>query len=241
MVLGASVILCILLGLAGEVRAQSGRRTKRSEPTRPAPTKEAEPPAEEQPPPEPARPEPVEPKYHLIVSADTSNVSNNRNITSYILGNCVQHLKETPLLSVTVGNDINRRKASERAKAEKEAYVVWLEFEGDNFSGSSRISDYYVTYIIYTPGTGKVKNQGRVNLRQQYQNVPTVGVGGIAVPLPVPLPPGTTLPGQNPSGARYPLEQSLQQAGRETGDRIMSVFDIATVPGRRFPLLGSGN
>jgi hypothetical protein len=241
--LGTSVIVGILFGLCSVSEAQSGRRVpKRSEPasTRPSPaTTEPERPAEDQPP-EPARAEPVKPQYSLVVVADTSNVSSNRNISSYILGNCVRRLQETPLLAVTVDKAVNRKKASDMAKLEKERYVVWVEFEGDNFGGNTRISDYYVTYIIYTPVTGKQKDQGRVYLRQ-YQNVPTVGVGGIGVPIPVPLPPGTTLPGQSPGGVRTPIEQSLEQAGIETADRIMNNFNIAAAPARRYPLLESGN
>jgi hypothetical protein len=234
-ILGASFILGIILGIGGMSHAQSGRRVqKKSEPVRTSPSTQVEQPAEE---PEPARPEPVTPKYSLVVASDTSNLNSSRNFLSYIVGNCVQRLKESPLLAVTIESSVNRKKASDRAKTESEKYVVFIEFEGDSFGGSGRLSDYYVNYTIFTPGTAKIKSQGRVYLRAS-RNVPTVGVGGVGIPVPVPLPPGTTIPGGSPGGARSPIEQTLEYAGRETGDKIMSAFDVAVAPGRRFPMSG---
>src|SRR5262245_50399277 len=86
--LGTSVIVGILFGRCRDVQAQSGRRVqKRNESTKPSPaTPDYERP-DEAPPPEPVKNEPVKPQYSLVVLADTSNVSANRNISSYVIGN----------------------------------------------------------------------------------------------------------------------------------------------------------
>lgn len=220
-ILSLLVFFLTIFALIIPAGAQSGRRPKRSD--TPAPTVQP-PPKEEEPEPkyEPPPPPKEEPRIPLLVVADTPSLNLPTGVNNYVLGACVERMKLASQLSVQVGKELNRKQASDRAKEETETHVVWLQFDTENSDfNRSNINDLRVDYVVFTPGTGKIKYTGRVYLRP-YQARQGIGVGGIALPLP-----------RVPAG-RSSLELSLQQAGIETADQVMAKFNIQVLQRRPY-------
>ncbi|MEW6731073.1 MAG: hypothetical protein AB1489_07040 [Acidobacteriota bacterium] len=215
----ALLFLCfsILLGLIGSVEAQSGRRPKRSSSSNPVSTPTTTPVEEEEPPPssEPEKQTPKQeaPRFSLIATTDVQSVSVPSTVYGLIMSGFAGRLKETPIFDTKLEKQMTRKEATDLAKTQTEVFVVWLQFGGDAFNGGGNsISDYSVDYFVFQPGTAKLKSQGRVYLRPYS---PNVNVGSVPVQVPLPLP---------PANGRSPLQYSLEQAGREAGDRVISAF-----------------
>jgi hypothetical protein len=102
---------------------------------------------------------------------------------------------------------MRRKEAIDRAKKETETYVVLLEVDADSLNSSGGLGrvnaeDVQVSYTIFSPVTGKVKDSGRVYVR----------------------------PSRSILGGRVPtsrgVDSQLYEAGRETAARVMSVLNI---------------
>jgi hypothetical protein len=205
-----------IVAIAGPAVAQSGRKvTKRTEPVNPTPT--APEPVEEPEPPLPAREQ--LPQITMLVVGDNNRFNLPTGFAEYVVKNCVARLRQSNRLSIGVGKEVSRKQATDQAKSESEKFVVWITVESQRSDlNQPRLDDISVDYVVFSPGTAKIKTQGRVYLRP-YR--PGIGIGGVGVPLP-------TAPGVNQ------IEQPLQQAGIETADRIMSSFNIGIVGQRPF-------
>jgi hypothetical protein len=70
--------------------------------------------------------------------------------------------------------------------------------------GQVNLDDLVVSFTIFSPGTGKVKEQGRVYVR----------------------PSGGVLSQRLPTGRTGELQ--LNEAGRETADRVMSILHLGS-------------
>jgi len=71
-------------------------------------------------------------------------------------------------IKVTYEPNMRRKQAVERAKKETEAFVILLQLATDNMGGSvGDVSpeNLIVAYLVFSPVTGKVKDQGRVYIR----------------------------------------------------------------------------
>lgn len=99
--------------------------------------------------------------------------------------------------------NMNRKEASNRAKKATEASVVFLQLSTQAAGGSmgqASFEDLVVNFTIFSPGTGKVSEQGRVHI------------------------------GRNRSiiGQRLPTSRSgiaqLMEAGRETATRVLALL-----------------
>jgi hypothetical protein len=105
---------------------------------------------------------------------------------------------------------MNRKEASDLAKGSTDSYVLWFELRSDRGNYTSDdpryASELYVDYSLYVPGTGKIRTSGHVYQRR---------VGAIGSPVPLP-----------PTIGRGPVESQLEQAGRETADRVMAALNI---------------
>lgn len=199
----AVVILVLLIHSFGE--AQSGRRapnpTQPPVPT-PTPTESVQPP--------PAQNKPAL-KQTLIVGMDATGGSSY--IPSYwadaAWGGFVERFRDISSVTISGDRNMRRKEASDLAKKETESFVVLLQLEtlsAGASMGQANPDDLTINYIIYTPGTGKVKNQGRVYVRQ---------ARGI-------------LTGRLP-GSRT-IELQLAEAGRETADRVAATLHLASPP-----------
>ncbi len=214
----SGLLSCALVILFGTVAvAQSGRAPKPT--TSPAPIAQPE-----------ATVKPTEARLHTTFSlsliATKSVPSSNLAIwTGMAFRRFMERLSESPRVKITQEKEMNRKEASDLAKTRTDDYVVWIQLEVDVKMNGSLESDserasittinpgcLLVGYIVFTPGTGKVKTQGRV-----YQDeYPSVCTGTASRPSPLPS-------GREP---RHPVEYTLRKAAREAADRVMTALDI---------------
>jgi hypothetical protein len=209
LVITAAVALALISMTAA---AQSGRRLPKSAPT-PEPSLQPAPAAK------PA--EKPKPALKLIVGAEQRDFISG--LPSYLIGSvvkaCADRLDAAPSVEVTVSyRDLNRGEAIKTAKAEKEAYVVWLQLGTDrlNYDRQIDINDLYLQYVVYAPVTAKIAANGRT-YPQGY------GRGGVIVN-----------PGRLPGNNLPYIEQALKQAARVAAERILDAL-IADIPGERVP------
>lgn len=192
--------------------AQSGRRLPKAA-SNPAPSPTAEPatkPAEK-------------PKaaLKLIVGADRGYIANMPlYLSSSALKGCVDRLDAAPSVDITVSSrDVNRGEAIKTAKAQKEAYVVWLELGSDRMRMGSEvdINELYLQYVVFAPTTAKITTSGRTYPAGYGRGRVIVNPGGI--------------PGRN----NWPyMEQAVKQAGRAAAERILDAL-LGELPSERVP------
>lgn len=201
----ALIVVAITFICAGLVRAQSGRRsTNGSESTTPSvsgPKTVEKTPAKT-------------PKLHLLVGVEDRNPISNMPyyLSDTVLDNCMRRFDEaSEVNAAATGRGMTRADAISRAKAQKEAYVVWLQL-GSDVTDSGRQSkngpdELYVRYTIFEPTTGKVKQSGR-----SHQSIYKTGRGGVSAP----------------TSKNSPLysEYAVKQAAREAAERVLEAFDI---------------
>lgn len=198
--LGVPFILAIcLIG-----QAQSGRRSPK--PLSP-PTNTPSPAESEQPPPSGNKPA-IKPQK-LVVGMDDSSASSYipQYISDEVWRGFIGRLNGISSVTLTTDRNMRRKQAIDRAKKETESFVVLLQLGTDNIGagvGPGQINssdDLVITYVIFSPGTGKAKDQGRVYVH------PSRSVLGQRLP--------TGRPG----------ESQLNEAGREIASRVMSALD----------------
>jgi hypothetical protein len=170
-----SFALIFALGCAATAAAQSGRRAK-SPPAPavvPTPDPSAAPIVLEQP----------KPTLQFVVGIDRYDSFSSVSIASYnaVLRSCSDRLDESPLVSVErLERSMSRNEATNRAKAEKNAYVVWLRLREDNMSSSptGTPNNVAIEYVVFAPTTGKVVSSGSAYPRKR-GIIPGSGTSGI--------------------------------------------------------------
>lgn len=193
--------------------AQSGRRIpKRPTTADPMPSKDSEPP--------PAKPEEKKsdkPAIPIMLAKHAYDIMYSSDIyLNVVMSGFMERVAKMQNIKIEpAGQDLNRKQASDAAKASPDRYVVWFQLMTDSMS-SAPTSDYsyayylYVDYVVFTPGTGKVKSSGHVYQRSR-------GAGPVNMPVP----------------GRTSAEYSLRYAGMELADRVLGVLDLnspATTP-----------
>lgn len=167
-------MICVLT--AG---AQSGRRAKPTAPV-PVPTPEATP--------TPAAPaEKPKPAVTFIVGLDRYGDFSRVPLNAYsgVLRSCSERLDDS--LSVKAQEataDMTRGDAIRQAKAEKEAYIVWLQLR-PTFPDQVQVNDdsygVYIEYTVFAPTTAKQVASGHT-YPEAYRNrrvrVPTSSING---------------------------------------------------------------
>lgn len=195
----AIALLAIFIGTAS---AQSGRRLPKSRSV-PTPT------------PAPVEKKPVEetpaglPVFVGIDQFENFGAHVPLYFFDSVMRACAERLDETSIEISIVQSGMNRSDAIKRAKAEKEAYVVWLQLRTDD-AGSrdlSDLSEIFIEFVLFEPSTAKVKTSGR---SYQWKGAG----GGVAVPG---TPARNTLP--------Y-TEYRLKQAARAAAERILTALNI---------------
>jgi hypothetical protein len=184
------------------VEGQSGRRVPKK-PDSPDPR----PPAQSEPPVIQAEPKDEKPRIPVMVVKYQSLIGSSSMYSNDVAEGCMRKLQGSTMLKVRAGKDMNRKEASDYAKASEDTYVVWIQLEVDsaysrNSDGIGYVNPYslYVDFVLYTPGTGKSKTSGHV-----YQRRGTTG----------------GLP-RTGGGAEY----SLRYAGEETGNRVLDALGL---------------
>jgi len=197
----------LLVAIASSGISQSGRRATKSK-TMPLPTPE--------PAATPATPaEKPKPQLTFIVSMDRFGDFGGIPLYTYstVLRNCVNRLDEDSSVKAEIADrEVSRGDAIRRAKAEKEANVIFLQLRPDTVSGdtqgSSSLSNVYLQYTVFAPTTAKIIASGRT-YPQMYRSK-----GVIVRP--------------NTSGVTGDYE--LNQAAREAAERILKSVHAAALP-----------
>ena len=161
-----NISLCVLFILAIHSigQAQSGRRAPK--PLNP-PTTTPSPAEPEQP---SSQNKPALKQQTLIVGMDEKGGS--LYVPSYmsdaVWSGFFERFKGISSITITTDKSMRRKEASERAKKETESFVVLLQLETSGMDagmGQVNPNDLAISYVIFSPGTGKVKDQGRVYVR----------------------------------------------------------------------------
>jgi len=199
-----SIFIAIMFVCACVSAAQSGRRSSNAPATAPS---VSGPKAVEK------KPAPA-PRLMLLVGIEDRNSYANvpYYLSDTVLDNCVRRLGDAAEVTANpAGRSMNRAEATRRAKAEKQAYVVWLQIESDLTSSGKQSKngpdELYVRYTIFEPETANIKQWGRT-----HQQIYKTGRGGIS----------------SPTSRNSPLysEYALKQAAREAAERVLEAFDI---------------
>lgn len=168
------LLLAVLIASTAVVAAQSGRRSGVKSPV-PAPPTVASPTEE------PAKPKPPA-RFQLLVGIDVPTGFDGVPFRSsdIVLESCGRRLAESKDVTVTPAlRPMTRSEGLKAAKAETVRYVVWLQVRNERADYSADVSaqsaQLYVTYMIYEPGTAKLKGSGRAQYGTKLGNV---GVSG---------------------------------------------------------------
>ncbi|MDQ6651193.1 MAG: hypothetical protein M3Y84_00440 [Acidobacteriota bacterium] len=209
----AAVAVSFSLGCNSTALAQSGRHVRKP---MPAPVATAAP--EPAPTPNKAA-EKVKALLTFIVGIDRYNGFSNIPLYYYdsVSRGCAERLKDATGVKADIAHgEMSRSDAINRARAEKEAYVVWLQLSSQNINNTpgtvNNVNDIYLEYSVYAPTTAK-----RVAWGHTYQGARKRGV----------------VVGPSPSGRgnRVYSEYLLKQAARDAAERILDVMKIGSTPG----------
>jgi len=164
--LAFSLAFIFALGCAATAVAQSGRRSSKSPPApvavpTPEPTS-APVAASEQP----------KPALQLIVGIERYDSFSSISLSTYndVLRSCAQRLDEPPSVTVErLERPLSRHEAINRAKAEKNAYVVFLRVREDEMSNNQTgtPNNVYIEYVVFAPTTSKVVSTGSAYPRKR--------------------------------------------------------------------------
>ena len=153
-----SLALTLLAICALAIVAQSGRRVRKSEPAVPVPTPEATP--------TPTLAAKPAPTLTFIVAVEKFGEVSRVSLYTYsaVLRSCADRLNASSSVKAdTSSHDMSRADAVRQAKAEKEAYVVWLQLRANNYGRPSVYDDpnnVYVQYTVLAPTTAKQVTSG---------------------------------------------------------------------------------
>lgn len=196
--------LCVALLATGSlvVLAQSGRHVRKPAPS---PVPEIKPTLSPSP-----TPDPNKASLTFLVGMDRFSDYSRvpLAVTSQVMNRCANRLDEPVTVKVqTDSREMNRTDAIKRAKAEKEAYVVWLKLLQNNVSGRASDSDdpynVYIQWEVFQPISAKREASGRI-FPAAYRNR-----GVIVQPR-----------------TQTVTDYYLIEAGRETGEAILEHFHI---------------
>jgi hypothetical protein len=130
----------------------------------------------------------------------------------------MHRLGESRAVSASFQGRGNRKDARDRAKAERDAYVVLMELGGDMGGGGigdSNTRTLVIKTYVYAPKTGDLKFTDTIYQRPYRE---TARIGGIPVPVPT------------RRIEQYPAQLQLEQAARDAADRLMSRFNVILPP-----------
>jgi len=192
-----------LLAITITVDAQSGRRSSNGQTTAPSVS----------------GPKTVEkttvkaPRIQLLVSVEDRNqlASVPYYLSDTVLDNCVRRLNDATEVNATVARrSMTRAEAIIRAKAQKEAFVIFLQIESDITPSAKQAKngpdELYVRYTIFEPATARIKQWGRT-----HQQIYKTGQGGVSTSAK--------------NSAVY-SEYALKQAAKEAAERTLEAFEI---------------
>ena len=193
-----TIITLLSVAIAG---AQSGRKSPRSAPLPPVPMPTPEKTVA------PVPKEKAKPALTVVVGFERMNYYGNAAMVDEgaALRALVDRLNDHAGVEVAdTKRNMTRSDALRGAKAEKEAYVIYVEIDVDNMDGELRLS-----YWVYSPQTAKIKTSGRT-YPQMYRN------RGVIL---------------NPRSTVYGNRQ-IEEAARDVAERILRAFQLHLPSGR---------
>jgi hypothetical protein len=160
---GVALVVLMFGGLleTGVSEAQSGRRATKpsSSTTASAPTVTPENPDSEK----RLAPGQLRARVRLLVARQPT--SRRLSTEDQIFASFVKHLNRYENIEATSIGDAKEGQATERARAETEAYVILMKFDIDSFQSGTIIlnsQDLVIEYAVLAPVTGKRQTKGKV-------------------------------------------------------------------------------
>lgn len=216
------VFASLLVFLAAQnTEAQSGRRAPKAA----SPSAPATPAATPQPEPSPlaTTKKPSQPQISLLLLNNITQdiylaIPSPERMQRWV----AQRLRDASALAVMEGESVSRKDAINRAKAAKEGFIIFLQFDriglNTTMPGSARpnYEDMRINYSVLSPQTGKAKTSGVVYLSQS-TNISVIGIGR-----------GRSIPVCYPGASRD--DYILIQACLEVAGRIMSALNVVAQP-----------
>jgi hypothetical protein len=204
-------------------RAQSGRHapTPAATPT-PAPTPQAESESESRPRGGAAsKPADVIVSF-IVIEYDNAIVDIDFRARGDVVDSFMHRLGQSRAVSASGQGNGTRKEARDRAKAQKDAYVVLFELNEETGANNASIGQVdsrtlVIKTYVYAPKTGDLKFTDTIYQRP-YRETPRIG--GIPVPIAVPT----------RRIEQYPSQLQLEQAARDAADRLMSRFGVILPP-----------
>jgi hypothetical protein len=198
----------LIMSSSNAALGQAGRKLPQ---TKPAPPKS-------EPTPTPEPPKPGKPQFTLKVIRDIPQTLYmafpfHERMETWT----VDRLKKSSLLEVTAGDQTNPAEAVRMARAETEAYVIWLQMEEDPMAKPDPAGRHQpagqvrINFSILEPVTGKTKYSSVIFLAQSIRGV---GVLNTSVCYP---------------GVRGD-DYLLLQASQEAAARIMDYLKVPVPP-----------
>lgn len=205
----AGFALVFVLSCASTDLAQSGRRVRKSTPasvSTPEPTPTPIPNASSEKP---------KPRLTFIIGLD--RYDGFANIPSYayegVLRSLADRLKAPGIQVGATQSEMSHIDAIQKAKAENESYVVWLQLQVDTMSSntgnSGNLDNIVIEYTVLAPATAKVATSGRTYPQRNKGIILGPRTSGIY-------------------GDRY-----LNQAAQEAADRILAHFRLHMPPNKQ--------
>jgi hypothetical protein len=212
--------------LTNAARAQSRRAPRPAATPTPAATPEAKPAGEsesESVPRGTSAKDPVAVVSFAVMEYDNPMMSLDYMARDDIWKEFLERLGRARAVSVSQGGKGTRGQARERAKSERDTYVVLFQLEeeremmGDARVGRADSRSLLLKTYVYAPKTGDLKYADTIYQRP-YRETSTIG--GVRVPVP----------GGSRRIERYPSQRQLEQAARDAADRLMSRFGVTPPP-----------
>ena len=197
------VITTITLLSLFTAAAQSGRKTRKTDPSpiaTPTPVTQPKQAAE-----------PTKPLLTVIVGLERTIVHGAVALasTTAALNAMVDRLEDHAGVKVaSVQGHMSRNDAIRRAKAEKDAYVIFMELDMDGMAGAAG-GQLRLSFWVYSPVTAKIKSSGQT-YPQMYRNRNVI---------------------LNPRSSDIYGDYQVQEAARDAAERILRAFKI-TVKGK---------
>ncbi|HEX3559442.1 MAG TPA: hypothetical protein VHU19_09565 [Pyrinomonadaceae bacterium] len=134
----------------------------------------------------------------------------------------MHRLEQSRAVSASSQGNGTRKEARDRAKAQRDAYVVLFELDEETGASNAGIGQVdtrtlAIKTYVYAPKTGDLKFSDTIYQRPYRE---TATVGGIPVPIAVPT----------RRVEQYPSQLQLEQAARDAADRLMSRFNVILPP-----------
>ncbi len=149
--------------------------------------------------------------FRVVLLIGRQSTSRHLRSEDTIYASFIQRLNEFVNVTGTSVGEVSRKDATQRARAETDALVVFLDFDIDSLQGRKVVfdsSDLEINYFLFEPITGKQITRGKVYYR---------AIGGA----------GSR---RSNSPTDPPVKITAEAAGIETAERL---HDWLVITGRR--------